>query len=122
VRYYSDPLLARIQSLVEDEVREGTHSLRASYLARKYELPIAAIQSVLGDLVAIGDLQPHYQLLCSGRQQRYDADREFTSLAQIPRSEITCNECGDVYFPSEENILVSFEPTDEYISTIVGAT
>lgn len=119
--YYSDPVLARVQALINDEVRRGTHSLRASYLSRKYGLSAEAVQSVLGDLAAIGDLRTHYQLYCSGEHERFDADKEFANIEEIPAYEITCGECGDRYTPSWENIIVSFEPTDQYLAELASA-
>jgi hypothetical protein len=118
VNYYGQPDLDHLKALIDAEVRNGIHSLRASYLSRKYRIDIALVQQVLSDLVATGDLQAHYQVLCSGKKQQYDVDREYESKHEIPSSEIVCKKCGDRYVPSEENILLSFEPTESYIESV----
>lgn len=117
--YYFDSRFARVKEAVDAEVREGGRSLRASYLARKYQLDPALVQQVLGDLVGAGDLKARYTILCSGQQQRYDPDGEFSAKEQIPNYEISCRRCGDRYVPSEENVVVSFEPTESYVEDLV---
>ncbi len=118
MNYYGDPDLARVKELIDAEVREGTRSLRASYLSGKYTLDPPVVHRVISDLAALGDLQPHYQVLCSGRNQRFDPDREFTDRREIPKHPITCQQCGDTYTPSEDNIIVSFEPTPSYLESL----
>jgi hypothetical protein len=118
VNYYGNPKLDRLKSLIDAEVRNGVHSLRASYLSNKYEVEPALAQKVLSDLVATGDLSTHYQLLCSGVHQRYEVDKEYIRWDEIPRHELTCGHCGDRYIPAEENIIVSFEPTDLYLQEL----
>lgn len=118
MNYYSDPNLARVKELIDTEVREGTRSLRASYLSRKYGLDPGVVQRVVSDLAALGDLKTHYQVLCSGRTQRFDADREFTDRREIPDYPVTCQQCGDTYTPSEDNISLSFEPTPSYLESL----
>lgn len=115
MNYYGEPKLDRLKGLIDQEVSHGIHSLRASYLCRKYHIEPALAQQVLSDLVAAGDLTTHYQILCSGEKQQYDVDREFTKSDEIPRYEVVCTRCGDHYVPSEENILLSFEPTEPYL-------
>lgn len=117
MNYYGDPRLDRLKALIDAELREGVHSLRASYLSRKYEIQPGLVQQVLSDLVAAGDLKVSYQVLCSGENQRYDVDREFSERSEIPNYEITCRVCGDRYIPSEGNILLSFEPTESYLES-----
>lgn len=117
--YYFDSRLARVKEAVDAEVSEGGRSLRASYLARKYRLDLSSVQQVLADLTAAGDLEARYTVLCSGPNQRFDPDREFNDKRQIPNYEITCQRCGDRYVPSEENIIVSFEPTASYVEDLV---
>lgn len=118
MKSYTDSDLAQIKRLLDAEVREGVRSFRASYLSHKYGLGQTFVQKALSDLAAAGDLQTHYQLLCSGEKQRYDADREFADRREIPRHEITCRECGDIYIPAEENIRISFEPTKAYTDAV----
>lgn len=118
MNYYGEPELDQLKRLIDAEVKEGIHSLRASYLSRKYKLEPALTQQVLSDLVAAGDLTTHYQILCSGEKQNYDVDREFASRADIPRYELVCTRCGDRYVPTDENILLSFEPTEAYIEEL----
>jgi len=118
VNYYGEPKLDRLKALIDAEVRQGIHSLRASYLSRKYEIEPALAQQVLSDLVAAGDLTTHYQVLCSGEKQQYDVDREFTKWDEIPNYELVCRRCGDRYVPREENILLSFEPTEIYLEEL----
>lgn len=112
--YYHDPELEQIRGMISDEVRSGTMLLTASYLSHKYNLPPHKVQKVLADLVSVGDLETHYQLLCSGEHQRFDIDREFLNERDIPTREITCSKCGDLYLPERENILISFEPTSSF--------
>ena len=118
MNYYGEPKLDHVKRLIDTEVRDGIHSLRASYLSRKYRIDLALVQQVLSDLVSTGDLQTHYQVLCSGEKQRYDVDREYRYRNEIPNFEIVCRRCGDRYVPSEENILLSFEPTESYIESV----
>jgi len=118
VNYYGEPKLDRLKALIDAEVRQGIHSLRASYLSRKYKIEPALAQQVLSDLVAAGDLATHYQVLCSGEKQQYDVDREFTKRDEIPNYELVCRRCGDRYVPNEENILLSFEPTEIYLEEL----
>ncbi len=118
MRYYGNPRLDEVKELVDAEIREGTRSLRASYLSRKYHVEPSLIQQVLSDLVATRDLKVSYELLCSGEHQNYDIDREYDSPSEIPRHEITCSKCGDHYVPAEDNIIVLFEPTDSYVESL----
>jgi hypothetical protein len=118
VQYYSDAELFRVRDLITNEVREGVHSLRASYLSAKYHMEFPLVQRVLSDLASEGVLEPRYLVLCSGPNQRFDPDKEYTDLREIPHHPITCGTCGDIYTPSEENILVSFEPTESYLESI----
>jgi hypothetical protein len=118
VHYYGNPKLDHIKEVIDAEVREGVHSLRASYLSQKYHVEPSRTQRVLSDLAAAGDLKTNYQLLCSGEHQNFDADREFSRREDIPTYEITCTKCGDRYTPDEENILVSFEPTGSYLEAL----
>lgn len=118
MNYYGQPKLDHLKGLIDAEVRQGTRSLRASYLSRKYDIDLALVQGVLSDLVAAGDLSTHYQLLCSGEKQRFDVDREFTTREEIPRREVQCHRCGDHYVPSEDNIILSFEPTQAFLEEL----
>jgi uncharacterized Zn-finger protein len=119
VRYYSDSELFRVRDLIADEVREGVRSLQASYISRKYRLDPALVQRVLSDLALEGALDVRYRLLCSGPNQRFDPDRDFSDLKELPTSHISCTKCGDVYVPSEEDILVLFEPTESFLHSIL---
>jgi len=108
--YESDATLERIRGIISEEIRSGVNSLTASYLVRKHNFPLEAVQKVLADLVSVEDLEPHFWVLCSGEHQNLDVDREFLSMNDIPKI-TTCSKCGDLYAPEAENILVSFEPT-----------
>jgi hypothetical protein len=119
VRYYHNPKLDDIKERIDAAIREGVHSLRASYLSRKYDLDPRLVQQVLSDLVATGDLMVIYELLCSGEHQNFDVDREFDSIVEMPKHEITCSKCGDRYLPDEENVVVRFEPTDAYLEALM---
>jgi hypothetical protein len=111
-------MASRIRTLIDEEVRTGTHDLRASYLSNKYQLSSTAIQQVLSDLAAEGALERRYTLLCSGPNQNFDPDREYRDLRDIPHYPIRCSRCGDEYTPSEENVLVSFVPTGSYLDAV----
>lgn len=108
----------RVRGLVQEEVRHGTHDLRASYLSEKYNLKSPIVQRVLSDLAAEGALETHYVVLCSGPNQNMDPDLEFRDKREIPHYPITCGTCGDVYTPTEENVLVYFQPTDSYVEAV----
>lgn len=118
MHYYGNPKFDRIKDVIDAEVREGVHSLRASYLSQKYHLAPSTVQKVLSDLAATGDLRAVYQLLCSGQHQNFDVDREFRSQEEIPAHETTCTKCGDRYVPEPDNVLVSFEPTESYLEVL----
>jgi len=122
VNYYGQPKFDRVKTLIDAEVRRGVRSLKASYLSRTYKVDPAIAQQVLSDLVATGDLSMHYQVLCSGEHERFDIDREFEHKEEIPRYELQCTRCGDRYVPSEENILLSFEPTKSYLEELAHQT
>jgi hypothetical protein len=122
VNYYGLSNFDRMKALIDAEVRGGVHSLKASYFWRKYRVDPSIAQQVLSDLVATGDLSMHYQVLCSGEHQRFDIDREFESKDDIPRYELQCSQCGDRYVPREENILLSFEPTESYLEELAHQT
>ncbi len=112
--YYRDAELERIRETISEEVRSGVNMLTASYLVRRHRLPPNRVQTVLADLVSVGDLEIRYQLLCSGEHQNFDVDREFRNEHDIPTGTITCSRCGDLYTPHRENILISFEPTSSF--------
>ena len=118
MNYYGQLNLDHLKHLIDAEVRQGVQSLRASYLSKKYGIDLALVQGVLSDLVAAGDLTTHYQLLCSGQKQRFDVDREFATWEDIPRREVQCHRCGDHYVPSDDNIILSFEPTKSYLEEL----
>jgi hypothetical protein len=111
-------MASQVRALIEEEVRRGTHDLRASYLSNKYDLSSPLVQRILSELAAEGALEIHYVVLCSGPNQRFDPDREFKDLRDIPHYPITCTRCGDEYTPSEENVLVSFVPTESYLDAV----
>jgi hypothetical protein len=108
----------QVRKLIRDEVREGRHAIRASYIANKYELSAPAVQQILSDLAAEGALQTHYLTLCSGPHQNFDPDAEFTSVRKIPTYPVTCHICGDVYTPSPENTEIFFEPTKAFAKEV----
>jgi hypothetical protein len=114
--YYSDEALERIRQIVEDEIRRGTRVLSASYLIHAHELEVQQVQRVLTDMANVHYLETHFRVLCSGENERYDVDREFTTLAEIPSGQVTCSKCGDLYAPEDENISVFFEPTDSFVA------
>lgn len=122
MNYYGHPKFDRMKALIDAEVRGGANSLRASYFSRKYDVDPALVQQVLSDLVATGDLSTHYQVLCSGEHQRFDIDGEFVRKEDIPHYEVQCSRCGDRYTPNEENILLSFEPTESYLQELAHQT
>jgi len=111
-------MASQVRALIDQEVRHGTRDLRASYLSNKYHLRSPLVQRILSDLAAEGALEPRYVLLCSGPNQRFDPDREFKDLREIPHYPITCTRCGDEYLPSEENVLVHFVPTESYLDAV----
>jgi len=120
--YYLDPQLEAIRNAVEREIRGGVRVLSASYIVNRYGADPVRVQRVLSDLVSAEDLTVHYRVLCSGENQRYDVDREFDNLSEIPKYPLVCTRCGDVYTPSEENISVFFEPTPVYLSYLQEAS
>ena len=103
-----------VRDLVQGEVRQGTHDLRASYLTAKYDLHSPIVQRVLSDLAAEGALEAHYVVHCSGPSHNFDPDLDLTDRRQIPRYAITCQTCGEQYTPTDENVLVYFAPTKAY--------
>lgn len=107
-----------VRSLVQKEVRQGTHDLRASYLSSKYDLQSPIVQRVLSDLAAEGALETHYVVLCSGPSHNLDPDLDLTDKRQIPRYTITCGTCGEQYTPADENVVVYFEPTKSYAKAV----
>jgi hypothetical protein len=120
--YYRDADLEQIRETVSEEVRAGVNMLTASYLVRRHRLPPNKVQTVLADLVSVGDLEVRYQLLCSGEHQNFDLDREFRNEHDIPAGTITCSKCGDLYKPNRENILISFEPTSSFKNDLQKAS
>lgn len=116
--YYGKRTFDDAKRRVDEAVRSGVHSLRASYLTETYGLDVRIAQQVLSDLSATRDLKAHYLLLCSGEHQNFDADREFERLEDIPHHQVTCNVCGDTYMPGPENVEVSFEPTKQYLESL----
>lgn len=118
--YYTDHRLTEIKDAIEAEIRGGVRNLRASYFVRKHHADPTLVQQVLSDLVAAGDLAPHYQVLCSGENQNYDVDREYEDRRKIPNRAVTCRRCGDKYTPSDDNILLSFDPTESYLRELTG--
>ena len=109
--YYGDAGSERIREIISEEVRSGVNMLTASYLVRRHGLPSNKVQTVLADLASVGDLDIRYQLLCAGENQNFDIDREFRNERDIPAGTLTCSKCGDLYIPSRDNIVISFEPT-----------
>jgi hypothetical protein len=120
--YYPEPEFEEIKNAVESELKSGFRVLSTSYLVNKFEFDAPTVQKVLRDLVALGDLKPHYRVMCSGPNQRYDVDQEFDDSKDIPRYEITCSKCGDSYVPSDENISVFFEPASSYLNYLRQAS
>ncbi len=120
--YYADPKREEIRRAIEEDVAGGIRLISASFLAERHKFTAKLIQEVLSDLVAAGDLTRHYRVLCSGENQRFDVDREFDTLAEVPKGMITCTKCGDLYTPDEENISVFFEPTPTYLSSLKRAS
>lgn len=118
MRYYGNRALDRVKDIIDAEVSEGVRSLRASNLARTYSLEPRIVQQVLSDLSATHDLKAIYLLLCSGEHQNFDPDREFERVEDIPSHTIRCSKCGDAYTPDSANILVSFEPTEQYLESL----
>jgi hypothetical protein len=120
--YETNAELERIRSIISEEVRSGVISLTASYLTRKHNLHLTAVQKVLADLVSVGDLEPHYFVLCSGEHQNFDIDREFRNEREIPNYSLTCSKCGDLYTPQRENVLIAFEPTSGFKTYLQAAS
>jgi hypothetical protein len=107
-----------VRSLVQKEVRQGTHDLRASYLSSKYNLQSPIVQRVLSDLAAEGALETHYVVFCSGPSHNFDPDLDLTDKREIPRHAITCGTCGEQYTPVDENVAIYFEPTKSYAKAV----
>jgi hypothetical protein len=107
-----------VRGLVQEEVRQGTHDLRASYLSSKYNLQSPVVQRVLSDLAAEGALEAHYIVLCSGPSHNLDPDLDVTDKREIPRYPITCGTCGEQYVPDDGNVGVYFEPTKSYAKAV----
>ena len=107
-----------VRNVVQKEVRQGTHDLRASYLSSKYNLQSPIVQRVLSDLAAEGALEVHYVVLCSGPSHNLDPDLDVTDKREIPRYLITCGTCGEQYIPDDENVVVYFEPTKSYAKAV----
>jgi hypothetical protein len=112
--YDADSEFEKIRGIISDDIRAGLHSLTASLLVRRHNLRPSAVQKVLADLASVGDLETHFIVLCSGEHHNLDADREYRAERDIPSYSVTCSKCGDLYVPTRENILLSFEPTSAF--------
>lgn len=115
---YSKKEFEEIRKRIDAEVREGRHRITASFIASKHGLDVGLVQQILSALAALGDLRTNYQVLCSGPNQRFDVDREYSDRRQIPTQEIMCQTCGDRYVPDAEHVLLSFEPTEPYLEAL----
>jgi DNA-directed RNA polymerase subunit RPC12/RpoP len=110
----------RVENVVAELAVAGAEGFFASYVAREAEVPVEDAIAALAAMVGRGDLEELYSVACANPTcgRRFPI---YTSREQIPfGEELVCGTCGERTLVTEATVLVSYRPSRQYLSAVVG--